>query len=260
MQYLHWDYPHLDRGDVVEVTLTRAANVELVDQSNFQKFRKGQSHSYYGGLAKRSPSRIGVPRSGRWYVVVHMQGLRGRTNATVRVIKAETLQPLPAMKADRSPVYQIAENLAEAVGPDISDHEYDVFISHASQDKDEVARPLANALISRGISVWYDELNLDVGASLRRRIDEGISRSRFGVVVLSKSFFQQGWSQYELDGLVTLSVAGKQVLLPIWHGITAAELRDISPSLSDRVALDTSKLDIDEIAEAIADAVGRDLK
>ncbi len=253
--FLSYDLGNLDRGDVVEVTLTRGANVELLDPTNLNKFQRGMAHQYYGGLAKRSPSRIPVPRSGHWHVVVHMQGLRGSTNASVRVIKRDALRPLPEMRGQQSDVRQIAENLAEAAGESIVDREFDAFISHASEDKASVARPLALALQARGLSVWYDELELRVGDSLRRKIDEGIRRSSFGVVVLSKPFFEKGWPQYELDGLVTLSVTGKQILLPIWHEITATDVIEFSPSLADRVALDTSKQDLETIANEIASVI-----
>lgn len=72
------------------------------------------------------------------------------------------------------------------------------------------------------------------GHSLRRRIDEGIRSSRFGVVVLSESFFGKGWTNHELDGLVTRTVAGDQSLLPIWQWPTAADVRDYSPSLQTK--------------------------
>src|SRR5690606_41724243 len=64
--------------------------------------------------------------------------------------------------------------------------EHDVFISHASEDKDEIVRPLAIALRNAGLSVWYDEFELKIGDSLRQKIDKGLSKSRFGIVVLSK--------------------------------------------------------------------------
>jgi hypothetical protein len=109
--------------------------------------------------------------------------------------------------------------------------EFDVFVSHATEDKDAIVRPLAEALQERGLKVWYDEFELRVGDSLRRKIDVGISRSRFGIVVLSRPFFAKGWSQYELDGLVTMAVSGKQVLLPLWHEISKDEVIRQSPSL-----------------------------
>jgi hypothetical protein len=78
--------------------------------------------------------------------------------------------------------------------------DWDAFISHASEDKDEIVRPLARELQQRGLRVWYDEFELRIGQSLRRKIDEGIARSAFGVVVLSNAFFAKNWTQYELDG------------------------------------------------------------
>jgi TIR domain len=79
---------------------------------------------------------------------------------------------------------------------------FDVFVSHASEDKDAVARPLAAHLASKGHSVWYDEAILKVGDSLRRSIDRGLAAARYGVVILSPGFFAKNWPQYELDGMV----------------------------------------------------------
>jgi hypothetical protein len=56
----------------------------------------------------------------------------------------------------------------------------DCFICHASEDKEEVARPLAESLRERGYAVWFDEFELDVGDSLREAIDQGLATSRFG--------------------------------------------------------------------------------
>lgn len=134
--------------------------------------------------------------------------------------------------------------------------EFDVFISHASEDKDDVVRPLAIALQAAGLEVWYDEFTLRIGDSLRRKIDAGLARSRFGVVVLSKSFFRKGWPNYELDGLVTRTVSGEQVLLPIWHNITKQQLVEYSPSLADKVARSTATHTVDEIAAEIAEVIG----
>ena len=85
---------------------------------------------------------------------------------------------------------------------------YDVFVSHASEDKDDFVRPLAQRLRAEHLEVWYDEFTLNVGDSLRRSIDRGLSQSRFGLVVLSPSFFGKQWSQWELDGLVARQNSG----------------------------------------------------
>lgn len=133
--------------------------------------------------------------------------------------------------------------------------EYDVFISHASEDKDEVVRPLAVALRNKGVKVWYDEFEMKMGDSLRRKIDYGLAHSRFGVVVISRAFIRKGWTNYELDGIITKAVSGKQVMLPIWHNITQEEVENYSPSLADKVARNTEDCSIEEIADEIAELV-----
>jgi hypothetical protein len=113
--------------------------------------------------------------------------------------------------------------------------EWDVFISHASEDKDALATPLAEALRAKGLRVWYDDFALKLGDSLRQSIDRGLAHSRFGVVILSGYFFQKHWPQQELNGLVTREDKGK-VILPVWHGVGFAEVRNYSPMLADRKA------------------------
>lgn len=137
--------------------------------------------------------------------------------------------------------------------PEVRD--FDVFISHASEDKDEVVRPLADALRHGGLEVWFDEFELRIGDSLRRKIDSGLARSRFGVVVLSQTFLGKGWTNYELDGLVTRSVSGEQVLLPIWHNITKKEVIQYSPSLADKLARSTATHTVEEIAAEIIEVI-----
>jgi len=133
--------------------------------------------------------------------------------------------------------------------------EYDVFISHATEDKEEVARPLAEALHRNGLSVWYDEFELRIGDSLRRKIDQGIARSNFGIIVISRSFIAKGWTNYELDGLVTKAINDEQVMLPIWHNVTKREVLDYSPSLADKLARSTTEFTVEEIADEIADVI-----
>jgi hypothetical protein len=118
---------------------------------------------------------------------------------------------------------------------------WDVFISHASEDKDAIARLLAQALEAAGLSVWYDEFSLRVGDSLRNSIDHGLANSEFGVVILSKHFFEKHWPAQELNGLATREVNGKKVILPVWHGVGFDEVRQYSPMLAGRVAVTTDK-------------------
>ena len=132
---------------------------------------------------------------------------------------------------------------------------WDVFISHAAEDKEAFVRPLAQALRARGLTVWFDEFTLTVGDSLRRSIDGGLARSRFGVIVISPHFLDKEWPQRELDGLAAREVGGTKVILPVWHNITIEQLRARSPMLADRLAtLSTHGIDrvVDELLQAMA--------
>jgi Domain of unknown function (DUF1883)/TIR domain len=253
MRFIHSDLGHRQRGDVVEVTLSSSANVRVLDSSNFQRYRHGDRHSFYGGLARMSPTRISLPHSGHWHCVVDMQGLRGSVRAGVHVLPSASLRPLPPIREHREDLVSIAENMLAS--GDVDQREFDVFVAHATEDKDAIVRPLAHALRERGLDVWYDEFELRIGDSLRRKIDSGIARSRFGIVVLSHAFFAKEWPQYELDGLVTMAVNGEQVTLPLWHEISKDEVISHSPSLANKVALRTSDYSIEEIAEEIASVV-----
>jgi TIR domain len=107
---------------------------------------------------------------------------------------------------------------------------YDAFICHASEDKKDFVRPLAAALAGHHLEIWYDEFSLSVGDSLRQAIDEGLAKSRFGIVVLSPDFFRKGWAQRELDGLVARQVSEeRRLILPIWHNVTAGDIVKFSP-------------------------------
>lgn len=253
MKFNVYDLGQKKRGEIVEISLSgSAANVRLMDSSNYQSYKNGRRHRYIGGLAKKSPVRLQIPNSGHWYVTVDMQGLRGTVRSSVRMLPGS----LPEM---REPALSTVPSLIQGRNnpPEYEEIErrYDVFISHASEDKNEVVRPLALALKENGLTVWYDEFELKIGDSLRRKIDQGLANSRFGIVVLSKDFIKKGWTNYELDGIITKSVSGEQVVLPIWHNITKQEVIDFSPSLADKLARNTSSYTVEEIAIEIAEVI-----
>jgi hypothetical protein len=86
LNFLQFDLGNRKRGEIVEVTLTNGANVRLMTSSEFSNYKNGRRHRFIGGLAKRSPIRLQITSSGRWYVAVDMQGLRGSTRASVRTL------------------------------------------------------------------------------------------------------------------------------------------------------------------------------
>jgi hypothetical protein len=126
--------------------------------------------------------------------------------------------------------------------------EYDFFICHAGEDKEEYVRPLAHALQDRGLRVWYDEFALRPGDSLRRSIDNGLRSSKIAVVVLSPAFFGKKWPEHELDGIAQHYDEGN--LIPIWHGVDHRTVEMYSPSLADKVAI-RSELGIQSAADKL---------
>lgn len=131
----------------------------------------------------------------------------------------------------------------------------DLFISHASEDKDAFVRPLSTLLRQYGVDVWYDEFELRIGRSISRSIDKGISNSNFGLLVLSRSFFAKNWTEYELKSLNSYEIENGDILLPIWKEVDFKDVREFSPYLADKFALRTDKLSIEEIALKVIEVV-----
>ena len=132
---------------------------------------------------------------------------------------------------------------------------YETFHSHASDYKAAVARPLYRALTRAGVTVWYDEGVLTIGDSLRRKIDDGLSRCRFGIVILSPKFFSKDWPQRELDGLVAReNTSGEKAILPVWHNLTKSQVAKFSPTLADRLA-GNSKDGVSSLVRKIKEAL-----
>lgn len=118
---------------------------------------------------------------------------------------------------------------------------YDAFISHASEDKESFVRPLAQKLKEQNIEIWYDEFTLRTGDSIRREIDRGLSQSRYGIVILSPSFLEKQWPQWELDGLLQRELDYRgTVILPIWHEISRKEVMNYSPALADKFSISSA--------------------
>lgn len=133
--------------------------------------------------------------------------------------------------------------------------EHDLFISHASEDKDVFVRPLAHSLQNVGLRVWYDEFTLRLGDSLRASIERGLAHSRYGIVVLSPSFFAKAWPQAELNGLFARELISGKVILPIWHDVTRDDVLRHVPMLADKLAVQSSE-GLSEVVRRIVEVTG----
>ena len=128
--------------------------------------------------------------------------------------------------------------------------QYDVFISHAWEDKEDFVDELYNALTALGIKVWYDTSKIKWGDSMRKKIDEGLKKSKFGIIVLSPNYIAENkyWTKIELDGLFQLESINGKAILPIWHKLTKKEVMEYSPIIASKLAMTTATMTAEDIA------------
>jgi len=137
-----------------------------------------------------------------------------------------------------------------------TDEEYNVFVSHATEDKESFSDEFVRILREDyQLNVWYDALTIKWGDSIRTRIDQGLKKSKFGVVVLSRSYIKKHWTQYELEGLFQRESYGGKLILPIWHDITKQEVQNFSPTLAGKMAMNTAIMTPQEIAKKLKELV-----
>ncbi|MDR3351823.1 MAG: WG repeat-containing protein [Zoogloeaceae bacterium] len=136
---------------------------------------------------------------------------------------------------------------------------YDAFICHATEDKEDLVRPLVKGLADAGYKIWVDESAIDAGDGFRRSIDCGLIASRCGIPILSPSFYAKEWPQRELDAMLSMEIAGNFKIIPIWHGVTRTVVMEKSPLLVDKLALRTADMTIDEMVASLARVLNPDI-
>lgn len=136
------------------------------------------------------------------------------------------------------------------VTPIADDEEYDVFVSHAFEDKESFVDEFVDALRAQGLKVWYDTDKLKWGDSMREKIDRGLAKSRYGVVILSPNYIAEHkyWTKAELNGLFQVETVNGKTILPIWHNLTKKQVVEYSPIIADRKAMTTASMTPEEIA------------
>lgn len=134
----------------------------------------------------------------------------------------------------------------------MQEKKFDFFISHASEDKENFVRPLAEKLTSLGYNIWYDEFTLKLGDSLVQGISNGIKNSAFGILVLSPNFFKKVWTKKELEALIIKEViTDNNLILPIWFNITQKDVYEFSPLLVDKLAISANVNNLDKVISEI---------
>lgn len=126
--------------------------------------------------------------------------------------------------------------------------QWNAFISHASEDKDSFVRELYQTLTNLGLSIWYDEFTLKVGDSLSKSIDNGLLNSDYGIMIISQSFLNKGWPDYEYRSLLSKEIGNKPVILPVWYNVTRENVSQYSLYLADKFAISASDKTINQVA------------
>ncbi|MFX0199081.1 MAG: toll/interleukin-1 receptor domain-containing protein [Candidatus Hodarchaeota archaeon] len=113
----------------------------------------------------------------------------------------------------------------------------DIFICHASEDKEEVVNPMVEAFGQAGITCWYDEAEVKWGDSITQKVNDGLNISRYVVVVFSSAFIGKNWPQRELNAVLNIEAStGEVKVLPLLVG-SEKEKADIIakfPLLNDK--------------------------
>lgn len=156
---------------------------------------------------------------------------------------------------------QLSQPIVTSATPPItSDEEYDVFVSHAYEDKESFVDEFVEALRNQGFKVWYDTDKLKWGDSMREKIDRGLAKSRYGVVILSPNYIAEHkyWTKAELNGLFQVETVNGKTILPIWHNLTKKQVVEYSPIIADRKAMTTASMTPEEIAAELKELFAPD--
>jgi len=131
--------------------------------------------------------------------------------------------------------------------------EYDAFLSHASEDKIIIADKLVRKLTDQGLKIWYDDFCIKPGDSIREKIDEGLLKSRHGLLLLSRNFFKKTWCKKELNALFLKNINNiKNKIFPIWFGVSENDVKKYSLLIADIKAFILEEDDFEQVVSNIA--------
>lgn len=251
--YLWWDLDFLKAGQVVKVHIATLVNVKLLTYDNFTRYKNGGRYQFHGGIADKTPCEIEVPYGGEWILVVD---LTEPYTALFGYMKVNHIEIEAPKSSSMIQPQTIAIPPKEATGKETTET-YDVFLSHATEDKDTVAIPIKKELEKLGLTVWIDvdKANDLSTMGLRKEIDSAIYNSKYAVIVLSPDYIRKAWTNREFDGITSMEMAKKQTLLCVWHNVTLNAVLEYSPPLANKFARETEKYATNEIANAFASII-----
>lgn len=236
----------MNQGDVEQSAIEY---VELEVDTEVQSIEIAESFTHFGDTCYVLIAKTTDEENPEWWVVA------GETPTNLYP-KSQFKNPDYVYSFHQGIMSRMAERQLKEIDKPRDGEKYDVFICHSSDDKSGFVEPLVRELNRKGHLVWYDEDELEIGDSIRESIDEGLSRAHCGVVVLSDSFFDKNWTQYELNGLTSQGIdTDWPVILPVWYQIGKDTVIEHSPPLADKKAVKTKGDDIEKVASALSSSI-----
>lgn len=96
--------------------------------------------------------------------------------------------------------------------------DFDVFISHASEDKEEVARPIFDACAQLGLKAFLDEAHIGWGQSFTEKINSALGAARTVLAIVSSHSVAKDWPIAEVNAALNFEVTGQKKVVPLLVG------------------------------------------
>lgn len=153
---------------------------------------------------------------------------------------------------DKAIAEERAKNNRMAENEDVR-KQYDVFISHASKDKNVYVDSLNAAVRKLGLNIFYDTDVLSWGDNWKQVILDGTKSSEFAIIVISNNFFDREWTERELGEFLSRQNENHQkIVLPLLYGISLNELKEHYPELGNIQCVSADEHNIEEIVILLA--------
>ncbi|MEO1503419.1 MAG: reverse transcriptase domain-containing protein [Pseudomonadota bacterium] len=96
--------------------------------------------------------------------------------------------------------------------------DYDIFISHAREDKAEIARPIFEACEKLGLKAFLDEEHIGWGQQFTQKINVALGAARTVLAIVSTNSVGKDWPVAEMNAALGLEVDGEKTVAPLIVG------------------------------------------
>lgn len=133
--------------------------------------------------------------------------------------------------------------------------DWDIYIVHSPEDRNNIVYKLEDSLKHRKYKVWVEYNNISVGDSIIESIEKGLKNSRVGIVIISVNLLTSDWAKKEISVLLSKYITSGKKILPIWIGVTEEQVETFSPILSSISKLIYDKIQYETLIDKIIDSI-----